>query len=125
LGDAANGLDVDSAIRLTEVVRLSGDCANCVARKLCPLCPADFFEQGTSGRPDGFAFQAKCREIINALPRMLREYTTAMEANPGLIDQLLQREDNTHGWVDNVRFVLAEEQQNEIELGVEELEPMI
>jgi hypothetical protein len=63
--------------------------------------------------------------MIVGLPRLLKEYTTIMEANPDVVERLLHKEDDTRKWVDDVRFLLTEEQQSEVHLPIEELEPVI
>jgi sulfatase maturation enzyme AslB (radical SAM superfamily) len=125
VGDATDGLNVDYALRLVERLRLISDCANCVARRLCPFCPAEFLERADSTTPDSFEFRTNCQGMIVGLPRLLKEYTTIMEANPDVVERLLHKEDDTRKWVDDVRFLLTEEQQSEVHLPIEELEPVI
>lgn len=124
LGDARNGVDVGRAIRLAEMARHLSDCGNCIAKKLCSLCPAVISELKDAGIADSLAFQKTCQRIVASLPARLKEYTTAMEMNREIVDELLRREEKTDDWNNDVRFVLTEEQQKEAELGVEELEPM-
>ena len=126
LGDAQSGIDVRVAVQLTELVRLLGDCGNCVARKLCPICPASLSELNGSGIVDAKAFQAKCHLIMGSVLRTnLKEYTTFMEANQGSADKILKRTmDKLDDWAGHVRLVLPEEQQRENELRVEAGEGM-
>lgn len=121
LGDVHGGVDVGRVIRLCERIRHLGDCGNCVAKKLCSLCPAVVSELEGAGIVDSMAFQKRCRRIVANLPALLEEYTTAMEVNQEIVDELLPREGQTGDWSEDVRFVLTVEQRKEVEPGVEEL----
>jgi uncharacterized protein len=124
LGNAEDGVDLYRAIRMTEAVRLLGDCGNCVARQFCAICPAWASELEDSGRQNALAFQRQCQMTRNNLQKQLAEYTTAMEANPGVVGKILQK-GKTDDWVSDVRFIPTEGQLRVIELGIEELEKVI
>lgn len=121
LGDGTMDVDGDRALRIVEVIRLLGDCGNCVDKRFCTQCPAQVSTQKNSGKPDALAFQKNCWQAIADLSVQLEEYTTVMESNQSVLDKMLQKQE-TGDWLEDIEILLTEKQQELIELGVEELE---
>jgi sulfatase maturation enzyme AslB (radical SAM superfamily) len=110
---AAGNAGVDNALRLTEVIRLLGDCANCVAKNVCELCPVAISQLDSPGRADALSFQRRCRKVISGLPAQLEEYTFLMEMNPEIIDRIIPRRDQ-NGWLDDITVLPTERQLREM-----------
>ncbi len=125
LGDVSSGVDVERAVRLTDSVRLLSDCGNCVGKRACPLCLAAVNECESTGRPDAYRLQRKCRSENGYLLREdLIEYTTVMEANPEGACKLL-RYRKGKDWRDSIRFLPSEKQLKQTKLENEELEEAV
>ncbi|MGO8751786.1 MAG: radical SAM protein [Thermoguttaceae bacterium] len=123
LGDATTGVSLRNAIRLTEVRRLIGDCANCLARTLCSLCLNVISQRRDSGTVDPLAFQRFCRSEIQHALKRLRDYVTLMETNPKIVDELVPfREEAEHEWLAHISYLPTEEGLRETELAIEEVD---
>ncbi|MCE5301652.1 MAG: radical SAM protein [Planctomycetaceae bacterium] len=125
LGDANADVNVERVISLMEQVRLLGDCGNCVARRLCGVCPAMSSEQGDSGDANRLAFRGICQSKIGDLTtKALQEYTTIMERNQEILDDVLPTTES-EDWLSDIRFQPTDEQLAPVELGVEELTELV
>lgn len=124
LGDAGSGVNVNKAIQLTEVARLIGDCGNCVAKRLCTLCPAVISELNGSGMADGVDFQETCQGLIATARAQLIDYTSIMETSGDMLDGLL-RTDKGDDWLDDVSVIMTPEQLRELDRSTEAIEEML
>ena len=116
IGDASNGLNAISAVRLTENFRLLADCGNCVAKRLCSICPAYITECTDTGKADATAFQENCKEMIKYLSVRLERYTYLMESNRDGIDMVWPKEPSDD-WLLDINFTTPKEEN----IGIEEL----
>jgi sulfatase maturation enzyme AslB (radical SAM superfamily) len=121
LGDANSGVQVGKALRLMELARLLGDCGNCVAKKICSLCPYAVTESGASRGADAGEFRRGCQRTIDNLANRLARYTEAMEANHKFIDQLMAGASGDN-WLKRIRFAPVVEENQNVELGVESVD---
>jgi hypothetical protein len=121
LGNAANGVDGNRALKLMELARLVADCGNCVARRLCPVCPAALSEL-SSGVANARAFQKLCATTIDTLLTRLEQYTTTMERNATIVDAILPEQEETVDWLRNINIVATKEQLHNSRLAMVEFE---
>lgn len=124
LGNTQNGVNVQRAIRLAEVFRLLGDCGNCVVKNLCSICPAAILVGNGTSEADGLAFKRGCQRMISSIVVGLEEYSTIMERNPKVVDEVLSKIE-FNDWLDDLKYLPTEKQLHEIELGIEELESVV
>jgi hypothetical protein len=124
LGSVASDIDADRAYRLSEIVRLHCDCANCVASRTCTLCPAEAkASKELPGRLDSQRLRGVCRTFswMRSLSAQLSEYTEIMEKNPSVLDRLFEGETILNDdWLDHVK--LFSERRSRVELSTESLE---
>ena len=78
--------DSTQLIRIMEMRRHLGDCANCTAYKVCDICYARI--PGSSTVDTGFdpMFDLQCQQIRKTTIEMLRTYTEIMETNPNAFE---------------------------------------
>ena len=82
MGNVWDGPDPTQLIRIMEMRRHFGDCANCTALKVCDICYAKI--PGCDSHNSGFdpMFDLQCQQTRKTANEMLRTYTEIMEVNP-------------------------------------------
>lgn len=82
MGNVWDGPDSTQLIRIMEMRRHLGDCANCTAYKVCDICYTKI--PGSDAINTGFdpMFDLQCQQTRKTANEMLQTYTEIMETNP-------------------------------------------